>query len=357
MEQIICDENGILQKMSGKSVIEFLQNNGRPLIIYGMGMKGQFVLDAMDQLSITVSLIVDSSKKKQGSWVKGRVVCDISEAKKRYPDAIVWITIADLEIREPVEKKVHEMGFSPILTFDIQEPLSEDAYIDIEESYPYILVGSNQYTNDLQKYLEQQDCKIGGIVKDAFFIEELCMDLRKANIVVCEMELWTDTIFWLHEHNIYENIYPYIRGDFGVFRIEKYRFSSVRLRYIVRIFFAALNGMNQQMADEASKKSFQEINYQHVNYLKEHKNRIPEDEKNCRKIAELRRWIQKACLNKTEGDFQPFIVDLEKGNVNIFSYLDFLASIYGCCICYKKKVFIQKVKESVYKIYSSVNEQ
>ena len=153
---MICDKNGVIIKLDGKSVIQFLRENEQPLVIYGAGKKGQFILDAMDKLNIKVSMVVDGDERKQNTIIKGRRIASIEEVKKQYSDALVWITIADAKIRIPLEKKIHELGFSPIMTFDIEEPMSEQAYIDIEEGYPYFLVGKNKYSIELQEYLKQK---------------------------------------------------------------------------------------------------------------------------------------------------------------------------------------------------------
>lgn len=349
---MICDKNGVIIKLGGKSVIRFLRENKKPLIIYGMGKKGQFALEAMDQLNIKVSMAIDSNERKQNTVIKGRRIASINEAKERYPDALVWITIADANIRIPLEKKLHELGFSPIMTFDIQEPFSEQAYLDIDESYPYFLVGKNKYSNDLQDYLKQKKCEIIGVEDDITTMERINKDLTQINIIICNETRLSETLSWLHRQGIFENIYLYLRGDFGIFKIEKYRFLQAKLRYIVRFFLAALNGMNQQMMDESSKKYFQEMNYRYVCSLINNKNVLDEEDV-CIRIAEIRNWIHVLYISQEKKSFQPFEINL-KEPMDIFSYLDFLSKVYEYCIYFKKKIFIQKKSDYTFQVFQEI---
>ncbi len=351
---MICDKNGVIIKLDGKSVIEFLRENKKPLIIYGMGKKGKFALEAMDQLSIKVSMVVDSDKRKQNTMIKGRRIADINNAKEQYQDALVWITIADDKIRIPLEKKLHELGFFPIMTFDIQDPLSEQAYLAIDENYPYFLVGKNRYSNELQEYLRLKKCKIVGIEEDITTIGNVYKNFEKTNIIICDETILYETVCWLHKQNIFENIYLNIRGDFGKFRIEKYSFIKAKLRYIVKFFLAALNGMNQQMINESSKKNFQEINYRYIRFLINNKNIMLEEVQVCQQLAELRNGMRVLYNGPEEMSFQSFEIDLREDVEDIFSYLNFLSKIYECCICFKKKISIEKKNDFTFEIGEDV---
>lgn len=348
--KIICDENGVIIKLAEKSVIQFLYENKRPLILYGMGEKGQFILEAMDKLNIEVSLVVDGDRKKQGTVLNGREISSLDTAKRKYPNAIVWISIADIEIRKPIERLISESGFFPILTFDLQDPMSEGAYIDIEETYPYLLIGNNIYSNKLQGYLNQQNLNTLGIIDDISLTHYMNCDFKNMNVIICDHKKWISTISWLHEHGVYENIYSFLRGDFGIFRVEKYHWLSVHLRYIFRILFASLNGMNKQMMNEASQRYFQEINYRCIYNLHRSNFVIEETEELYEQIVKLR-WRLQQTNNKKEKAFQKFIIDIGEGRIDIFSYLKLLLQVYERCICYSRKVMIQIIREDVFEIY------
>ncbi len=70
-----------------------------------------------------------------------------------------------------------------------------------------------------------------------------------------------------------------------------------------------------------------------------------------KQLAELRYRIHALNNSFVEDVFYPFDIDLREDIVDIFSYLSFLSKVYECCICYQKKMVIEKKKDNLFKIF------
>lgn len=150
---MIYNKKGVIRKLDTKTVFEFLRKNEKPLVLYGMGELGKFTLHALKQKNIKVVGLGDGSPEKQHAFWAGLEILPIEELQKKFPDALVWITVANVDEKEKVVDLLNNNGYiKDIMTFDIKLPLSTDYYMDYDKYLPVVIVGANQSGENVYRH-------------------------------------------------------------------------------------------------------------------------------------------------------------------------------------------------------------
>lgn len=239
---MIYDKNGIIIKLNTKSVIEFLENKDVPLIIYGNDiLKGEakFTIDILLKKGIKIEALGDELIQNHHSLYEEIPIYSIEELGKKYSkqNSIIWLTIADKEKRKNIVQLCHKNGFyKNILNVDIMNPVSERYYYDFDENLPMVFIGDDRVYNKSEEYCaENKEIHIVDISKSNILrdIQKLIKEGKKYNWIICKDDEWSDIINVLHKEGIVENIYRYIRGIYGKFNEQKYKFLQSETRRIL----------------------------------------------------------------------------------------------------------------------------
>lgn len=268
---MIVDTRGIIQKLDTKSVVEYCKQLTVPLVLYGMGENGQFTYQILKSNGIVVQALADGDPQKQNTTIDQLTITSWHDALERYPDAVVWICIANEKIRNQVIDDIHNSGYHPyFLTFNLKYPMDQSYYRDWDQTLPCVIMGKGNALLSTYQILKKNHCIISLIVttdkNDKLRYEEkiqpFSMNMvlpKNSNYILCDETKWNEMINTLHNLGICECIYRQITSIMGVFDPKHYTFTNRILRETVLNVFSELNRINQAMEGETSKQIFRSL--------------------------------------------------------------------------------------------------
>ena len=268
---MIVDTRGIIQKLDTKSVVEYCKQLTVPLVLYGMGENGQFTYQILKSNGIVVQALADGDPQKQNTTIDQLTITSWHDALERYPNAVVWICIANKKIRNQVIDDIHDGGYNPyFLTFNLKYPMDQSYYRDWDQTLPCVIMGKGNALLSAYQILKKNHCIVSLIVStdknDKLRYEEkiqtFSMDMslpKNSNYILCDETKWNEMINTLHNIGICECIYRQITGMMGAFDPKHYTFTNRILRETALSVFLELNRVNQAMEDETSKQIFRSL--------------------------------------------------------------------------------------------------
>lgn len=341
---MIIDNRGVLQKLDGTSVLDFLKQNNRSLILYGMGENGEFVYEMLKKHCIPVAAVSDGNPEKYGKTLGDLTITDWKDALTRYPDGLMWITIAKKSIRDDVIHKVLQAGFKPnFLIFNLKYPMAEEYYRDWDHTRPTIIVGKNPELTELYQSLVNRGYPIQSIISTDSSLNSICsqpvMHLancsdwpKRANYIICDEDKWNIVLGLLHKEGVCEHIYRYIVNTFGKFTPEKYSFDNILFRRVFLFFTSKLNLLYHNFSGPTSQLILKDLCYKCFSFYKTQDRKskqmlLPE----LILLRERQMDTMSGCNSNTNYQHLPQewdVVSLEKHITQFFQFLDVLNQCY-----------------------------
>lgn len=340
---MIVDGKGVIQKLDTKSVIEFCKQLTVPLVLYGMGENGLFTYQILKNNGITVQAIADGDPKKQNSTIDQLTIINWNKALDLYPNAVVWICIANEKVRNQVINDIHNEGYYPhFLIFNLKYPMDNFYYRDWDQTLPCIIMGKGNALFSAYQVLKKNHCNVSLIVstdkseklkfQEKVKLFSIGMTLpQNANYILCDETKWNEMINALHNQGVCECIYRQVSGGMGIFNPQYYTFTNRIIRNIASSVFLELNGLSQAMVDKNSKQIFKDIICKFIACLKDQKKQV--DEKNLLNMLyflEENKEIKEKYLHKKEFPIPELLEEWNLNQIesNLFEFLNMFKMIY-----------------------------